>query len=326
MKRFLLFICIVFIEFALMAQTTPEVFLSMVPATPTNCCSMKQADKDAYKLKCSEFDKKIKAEIDRRKKASHEYMDKNSEAIKKGAIKQAGFDEATINQMKNATPEQQKAIADKMMKEKYNMSMADAQNLKNMTKEQQTAWAAAQGAKVAADAQANPEKYKTQSNQGMELMAVSQQITALNKKFKTKEAEFEQRINNVKNNPEAIKMRAEIEQLQTKLTGMMGIVTDASRVKMDQIGAQIKSLKKQYCSKFGPQYLVIVNDYQAYVKNTMPDFYKCEDLLDQQFQMQTGSKSPLGEKGLMGIEAVSRYADISSGILEFNLRVGNEVE
>ena len=263
MKRFTLVLNLVFIVFATFAQTTPEQFLQSVPALPNEICSLKQAEKESCIQKFEAFGDKIEAEIDRRNKSADKNAEDNAEAMKKGALKQAGFDEATIAQMENATPEQRKALADKMMQQQYNISMDDAQNLKNMTKEQREAWAAAHGAKVAADAQANPDKYKTQNTNSTELYKVTTEIQELNKKFKSKETEFQQRINTIINDPDAEKRRVEIDGLQSKLTSMGGEVSDAEAKKMDEIAAQMKRLKSQYCAEFAPQYLVVVKDYMA---------------------------------------------------------------
>jgi len=316
MKIKILICAFVLFTNVMQAQTTPEAFLAVAPTVPSNICSMKSDQKKSFLESNSVFADKLKVEIERRKKASKEYLDKNSGKIKAGTLKQVGFDSTASKNMETMTDAERKAMASKMMKEKYNISMEDAQNLKNMTKEQRAAWARTHSAQMMADAQANPGKYQANSNNAMEMIEINKQITAINQSFTDKDKEFGDRFAKVENDPEGLKMRKDIQTKESILTSMMGEVSTTEAAKMDKLSAELKSLKKQYCSKFSPQHLVILNDYFAYIKKTMPDYYKFEELQERQFRLQTGTQSPMGEKGLMGIQAIEGYSNMLKDVFK----------
>ena len=77
MKIKILICAFVLFTNAMQAQTTPEVFLGQAPTVPSNICSMKSDQKKIFLENNSVFADKLKVEIDRRKKASKEYLDKN---------------------------------------------------------------------------------------------------------------------------------------------------------------------------------------------------------------------------------------------------------
>jgi len=326
MKIKILICALVLFTNAMQAQTTPESFLGLAPTVPSNICSMKSAQKKTFLENNSVFAEKLKVEIERRKKASKEYLDKNSGKIKAGTLKQAGFDSIASKKMETMTEAERKAMASKMMKEKYNITMEDAQNLKNMTKEQRAAWARTHSAQMMADAQANPQKYQTNSNNAMEMIEINKQITALNQSFTEKSKEFQVRFAKLENDHEGVKLRNDIRARDSVLMSMTGEVTKSEAARMDKLGAEVKSLKIQYCSKFSPQHLVIINDYLAHIKKTMPDYYKFEELQEKQFQMQTGTQSPMGEKGLVGIQAIEGYSNMLKDAFKYDLRSGSENE
>ena len=324
MKIKILICAFVLFTNAMQAQTTPEAFLAMAPSVPSNICSTKSDQKKTFLENNSVFADKLKVEIERRKKASKEYLDKNSGKIRAGTLKQAGFDSTAAKKMETMTEAERKAMASKMMKEKYNISMEDAQNLKNMTKEQRAAWVRTHSTQMMADAQANPQKYQANNNNAMEMIELNKQIMALNQSFTDKSKEFQSRYAKLEYDPEGVKLRNDIRARDSALMSMTGEVTKSEAAKMDKLGAEVKLLKKQYCSKFSPQFLAILSDYFAYIKKTMPDYYKFEELQEKQFQMQTGTQSPMGEKGLVGIQAIEGYSNMLKDAFKYDLSTRSE--
>ena len=87
MKIKILICAFVLFTNVMQAQTTPETFLGLAPSVPSNICSTKSDQKKTFLENNSVFADKLKVEIERRKKASKEYLDKNSGKIKAGTLK-----------------------------------------------------------------------------------------------------------------------------------------------------------------------------------------------------------------------------------------------
>jgi hypothetical protein len=63
------------------ARTSPEAFLSQIPAAPGNCCGITEAAKDSFNKTISDLDRRMEKEMRERNRECESYLEKNREAI-----------------------------------------------------------------------------------------------------------------------------------------------------------------------------------------------------------------------------------------------------
>lgn len=324
MKRLLFFAAVLAIAPSALAQRAPEAFLGLVPPLPDQCCSQKQAEKDAYLAKVDAFIKQLDAEIERRRKETDANVKQNEEKMAAGVMAQVGISPADVQKMKNMTPAEQeaaaKAMADKMMQEKYNISLEEAQKLKTMSKEGQEAWAKAYEAQAAADAQANPKKNQAAQDKAETMSSQTRETQKLMAKINVQESKFRQQLDDLDEDPTAKAiMENEIKPLEKKLEPYSGEVRGSALQEAEALSAALRAAQLRYCQQLSPKYNAILSNYLSAIKASLPDYRRLEELQAASIKAMTGVDKTLAEPGLMGIQAIEGYVLLLKDVFKYDL-------
>jgi hypothetical protein len=324
MKRLLFFATVLAFASSAFAQKTPEACLGLVPSLPNQCCSQKQAEKRAYLAGVDESIKQLDAEIQRRLKEANANAKQNQEKMTAGVMAQVGISPADVQKMKNMTPEERKAagkaMADKMMQEKYNISLEEAEKLKTMSKEGREAWAKAYGTEAAANAQANPQQNQAAQDKAKTMQTQAQEVQALLAKFTAQGSKFRQQIDDLDKDPTAMAiMEKEIKPLEKKLEPYMGEVHGSAVAESERLEAALTAARLRYCQQLSPKFTAILSNHLAAIKASLPDYKRFEELQAESNKTMTGVDKPLAEPGLMGIQAIEGYVSSLKEIFKYDL-------
>lgn len=304
-----------------LAQNTPEAFVGMIPALPTAACAMNNEAKDSYLSKISDLSDLIKAEITRRNKEMDQFISGNKEQMQENVMSDMGLSPAEMAKMKSGKKMSQAevmAMAEKVMKNKFNMSMGEAKNLSKMSEDGKQAWGEAYGAEMMADAQANPEKYKGDQGKSKQLFEWVQEKKMLTEKHLAMKNKFLDQFKELENDTSENKTLRDISRWTGEWSKMVG-VDYGQGAKMDALAKQIKAAKISYCNKLTPKLLDIYQHYFTYIKENLPDFYRMEELEMSIMEAQTKVKKSASPQGLIAMEMISDYVKELKGTFRYSI-------
>jgi len=214
------------------------------------------------------------------------------------------------------------AMADKMMKEKYNMSLGEAKNLEKMGKEGKQAWGEAYGTEVMADAQANPNKFNADQAKNMKTFDLAAEQTRLVQQIQAEGNKFYKQMNeiNTKDSLEKIKLERNIAPLVAVLNtindGEGSTETDAARAY--GLLMKIYEFHRDYCGVMATIYVDFLVRRLASVKMNLPVHYRLQEITDKQTSLQTGVEIKGMTPDLMAWQSISDYLSQLDDIFRFN--------
>jgi hypothetical protein len=314
-KIFFVLTTLCFASFAF-AQTTPESYLQTMPAPPQNVCNLKAADKKSYLTAVHDIIDKMDKDIRQRKKASQAYVDANRDKIAANMMTRAGQPGMLPPKSGKMTKEERKAMAAQMMQQ-YGVTPEDTKKLKKMSKEEKTAWALAHSADAATKAQADPQQHQDTRQQAKLIYNLQMEQKEIHERIEAGRAGFTNRLRLLAQSSEAVKSK-EVDPLQRKASSLSGaVISKAQEAIIDQVNSQLRDAQKRYCETFAPQYLAIVDEYLAYVKTSLPDYLRLEEIMAK---TQLGLDHPIdANNGLFGIQALRDYASLLTDVFKYNL-------
>lgn len=109
---------------------SPTYFLSTLPQSPGNGCPAKvDADKQ-FKGKFFKAQKELTDEIGKRQRALKKWNEQNSKKMMENAVDMPGFEGKSQAEMKKMSKAERKKMAEKMMQDKFGVSMDDLKKQK----------------------------------------------------------------------------------------------------------------------------------------------------------------------------------------------------
>jgi hypothetical protein len=181
--------------------------------------------------------------------------------MKKNMIKNSGItdDEMQKIQSKNGMTDAEKnGMVNRMMQQKANISLDEAKNLKNMSKEARMAWAKGYGAEQQAMAQVNPSSNANTTNLDPKaissLMAEQSELRA---KLSAMENDLQQKFATIEKDA-AVERAVMDNQLKPLYTELQSIndgegSTQADVDHANRLLKKIRTIQEGYCKKFSPR-------------------------------------------------------------------------
>lgn len=317
MKRINYTIVFVFCAILTMAQVTPEAFLAKYPALPGNGCVKDPDQREEYMNNV----RSVSKEIDEVMNRLNEEVHANSPDVQKQAMNkyatQYGLSAADVQKLQSGgkmSDKEKRAMANKMMQNSMNVSVDEIANLKNMSKEGKEAWAEAYSTEINADMQADPQKYKKQQIAGKNLMELTMLKKHLVDSLGAIDSKFGQQFDRIENDQERIKMKEEIRKLEERRNNLMGEYNS----EVDQLTSEIKTKKQEYCSKYSPENLSIIQNYISHVKSSLPAYYRLQEIETAITKAQTGAEIKMQE-GHLALGKVHTLAGALLKAYDYNL-------
>ncbi len=314
------------------AQTMPETFMGMLPSPPGGICSEGENDaKSTFIEKVGEVRAKLNDEISRRTEKIENHMEANKEKMAQHAMARTGVSPELMQQMmalekasKGATgdqakayKEQKKALADQMMQQSTNISMAEMENLKNMDKAGKTAWAEAYATEKKAEVMADPKAYQDKNAKMMKDYKLVEKQRLLADSLGAQMVKFGKQIQDLETSQEAIAMQTQIAEKEAKLNEEYKKDNRQNDNEIKSLSNSIRNAQISYCNMQSPKYLNILSRYKTFVQASLTPYYRLEKLTNQVNAIQTGVEINT-ELGMMGLQAISSYLGRLSDVYRYN--------
>ncbi len=313
MKRILFIMLTVALTMTVTAQTRTQEYMKKIPALPKDSCNITRASAEDFIARVAVLRDQMVSEIEQLKESIDSHMEANAPTAEENAMKQMsqmyGMSQADLEKMKNAknmSAADKQALANNMMSQQANMTMDEAKNLAKMSEAGRQAYTEAYATEAMATANTDPNQASRNDyarnlyNNNVAQQAAYDKINDINNRIVALYAP-------VTNDPERQKMLDRINAWNSKLTSMMGIVSDSEARIMDSISLRIKNEQIAYCNRYTPQYRAALRKHLQIVKASMPEYTRFGEISAATTKSQTGIDMPAEGKELSSLEAVADY-------------------
>jgi len=229
---------------------------------------------------------------------------------------------ATSQEEKDAIKKEKKALADQMMQQSMNISVGEIENLKNMDKAGQKAWATAYATEKNAEVMADPKKYQDQNAREMQKFNLVKSQKQLSDSLKAQLNRHMKKFAEIDEDEDGKKLLNKIEGIRKVIADLYNetakIGTSPNQKKLEALRAEMKKAKVSYCNLQSPKYVNALAEYKSFVQSSMSAYYRLEKLTNEVSKMQTGVDiSP--EPGEIGLGNVSSYIKQLLDAYKYNL-------
>lgn len=316
MNRINLFISIIIFSNLAVGQTTPMEFLYAVPQLPSNLCEATMEQKKQFLDEVARFDSIFRAKMDEDQQENEQFHEQNQDEETLNALIKAGYSREDAEKMKNLdnmSEEQQEALANQVMINQYNMSLGEAQKVADYDTASQRRWAKAQSTMMMADAQADSENNTKKQLEIKSDLELQQEIKWLQDKLMVGENKYLEKIRQI--DIDADSARAELDPKIEKLYKDL----NDGRGNSQQVIDKIVSLRKNYCIKFTPDYLLTVEDYKGYIVGHFQEYNRLEELQLKLAENQGMFKDPNYKPVKYAMAKVGGYSGMVADAYKYNL-------
>ena len=304
-------------------------FLTQFPAPAKSICINDSITLQNYHKQLSIVTLQLDSLCTIRKAALEERIQKVKPDVEKNIAQDFNLSESDLQKLKNKnlSAAEKKALMDKMLKDKADISMKQIEQLKKMKKEGNKEgiqnWADAYSTQkmsemMSGDSTKTPEQIEMEKNLSKnkelnDLMKEQKQITdriaAVNKRITNKMIEFNKEdsiqtdIRNRNNEP--------LEEMLTK--------SDLNSDQRKTILMKIATNHLIYCEKISPMYIDIINDLRISTEPLIPTYDRLE-IVNAEINAKTlGLKEWPTDPGLMQLEAVKSLAHAIAGVYKYTI-------
>lgn len=313
MKKTALLVLALSIGLMASAQTTFESYMKRVPALPEDSCNISKASAEDFVQQVSDLLDELINDIEERERRSDDYAEENQGDMEANAMKMMqqkyGMSDEDLNKMKNGkemSDAETQAMANKMVMQQTNMSMAEIQNMSKMSEAGKKAYAEAYATEAMANAKADPGKYASDNN-AKSLYSLTNEQRTLNQKIVAGQQKIANMYTAIENDPSGKAMLAKMSEWNNKLTSMMGEVSDYEAHIIDSLVILVEKEAIQYCDKFTPQYRTALRKDLANLKASIPDCNRLDQVTGELMKLQTGVDAPPDLEGISSLGALKTY-------------------
>jgi hypothetical protein len=334
MKKVALFLILLSVALFADAQTSFDTYFRKVPALPRDSCNISKQAKEAFEESIRTLIDELSADIDSRNQNADTYADNNRGAMEANAIKnlqqQYNISDEDINKMKSSkgmTEAEKKEMANKVMMQQTNMSMEEVQRLSKMSDAGKKAWAEAYAAEAQANAQSNPQTATASAgmnSNARNLMSLQQEQSILISKINGGQQKIGTMYASIENDPAGKVMRDNIDKWNSKLTSMMGEVTQKQEKTMDSLAVLVSEEQKKYCDKFTPQYRAVLRKDLANLKASITDCRRLDYVTGEIMKAQTGVDPSPAMIEISSLGALKGYLDHLNDAYKYKLSYPGE--
>jgi hypothetical protein len=294
------------------AQSTALSFLSRLPKFPTNPYGMTAEQRQEYLDKIDELARELDDIIAPKLEAADSNAESSEAAAKNQMMKQTGLSAAEIAKLtsRNLSEAERKALLDKAMKKKSNVSMTETESLKNMSDEGKKAWSEGYAAEKAADMQGDKETLKKEEavKSGNYKLAskkseLTNRIMAANKKYADQMNELE--LKDIKESAELAKA------VEPYKKGLFGIGDSKS----EEAVSSIRKLEKECTLKLTRIHYQILSEHLEKIKSLLPSVRELEEVNAKLNKTATGKT--LSSSGLSELQAAAGFIKEMSNVFKY---------
>ncbi|GAM08074.1 hypothetical protein OR1_00344 [Geobacter sp. OR-1] len=296
--------------------------LAKLPGVPGDVCSADDKDTGRFNQLFSPLKKELDKDIAARQRSLKKWQEKNSKKMMENVVDMPGFQGKSQDEMKKMTKKQRKELAEKMMQDKFGVSMADLKAQKNANKEKNVManvdWAKSMAGEVQANdlmkskeqREADKRKLKDTRKLLKEQAELTPQVLGLRSRYQAKVAELDK-------DPQGLGILKQIEHAEWELAEKQKNNEPCQALKTLQ--QLIVSMRRQYCSFYSSHYLKILNDYRVGIQVSLPKHDRLDQVASDLQQAQVGIPLSDAAIGLNGLESVQDYASFLNVVYKNNV-------
>jgi hypothetical protein len=325
MRTLLIISFVILIGTNAFSQQTPEFFLGNSPSPPSGVCNMSSEASKPFTEKISELSSQIKEGIEKRKEEISSHLEGNKTKMLQNMAGQMGLSASEMAKLQSGaqlSEAEGMALANRVMGQKYNMSIEEAKKVGKMGKEGQKAWAEGYSAEMMAEAQADPDKFKKDQTKNKKIFDLAAEQSKLAAQIQAEESMIQNRLDeiNKKDSVEKKRLNEQLAPLQVEADKYLGVlgVTGAEAAKAHAIAMRMYNLRLKYCELMTPLYIDIVNRRLVSVKNSLPLLYRLQEVTDDMTAAQTGTKNEKVAPDLMALDSVYRYITFLGNVFKYH--------
>jgi len=327
MKKILVFF-VLLVSIQIYAQSG-MYFLTQFPSLAKSICIIDSVELDIYHSQLSKVILQLDSLCALRKAALEERIHKIKPDVEKNIAQDFNLSDADLQKLKQKklSAAEKKALMDKMLKDKADISMKQVEQLKKMKKEGNKEgilnWAEAYQTQqmaelVSGDSTKTPELVEFEKNLSKnkeinDLMQEQKQlidrIAAVNKRIANKMFEF--------NKEDSV--QTEIRDTKNKPLKELLSNDDLSSDQRKTIIMEIALNYLAYCEIISPMYINIINDLRISTEPLIPTYDRLEIVNAEINAKSLGLKEWPVDPGLMQLEAVKGLAHAIAGVYKYTI-------
>lgn len=305
------------------AQSGSNDILKKIPAVPTNVCTATNETQMQFKEKIWAVIREVDTQIMALKKQSQP-DEAQAKSQAEQMLKQQGLSQADMDKMKSKkmTKEEKQALAEKMMQQSTNMSMAEISSLKNMSKEAKQAYAEGYTTEAVASAQTNTKNNKIQGVNTKNNADVISQRNELYQKITARQLEVKLNYQKIEQDPGGLKLMDKMNSLRVRMGDLIGsggeeVWKEKDKKEYDAAKAQFNQLQKEYCQYMSPLYFKALGDHFAQLPSSYSDYQK----LDEMTEIIDNTIVTIGTRGKAGnieyLDGVKSYLQYLKDVYKY---------
>ncbi len=345
MKFILSLILLVGFTIAVNAQKSVYEYLAAIPHLPGAPCELDDAAPKDFKANIAKVLDEMSKDIAARDKKSNDFMKDHEKEARETAVKNSGLvltpAQMKIMQQENKhmTQAEKDKLANEVMQQNMNVSMAELQELKKDKKHVDPKaaenWAQAYSSEVNAEREINPGKAEAAQLKNKTTFDLVKAEDSIQKILTAGENKYTERLNVLQDLADSLylilrthtdPMHAEIDTINSRLAREQAAcncdLEEASKrvfARTKFLLEEIQTLEYMYCLPLTPKYIDIVKDYRAYIETIFDKCNKLEELQAEIHYRQTGVKDPMFHPGLMSLKVVHHYAELVSNVYRYKI-------
>ena len=265
---------LLFLPILAVAQTTPEAFLAQLPAIPNTVCGVDSAVVNHFSNRIATVQASLQQVIDQIHAEAESNLTKTQNNMRATIAQQSGLSQADMARLEqdNVSDDEAEAVADKVMRNTDNVSLAEMQSLSEMSEADQEKWAQNYANQQMKQAQENPQQVKQKQDKNAHLYALAKEQKEIGERIQAKMNELSQlaKAIELQDTLETRTLQQKSAPLEKQLCS--GICTPAEIARSNAAEKQIYSLHRTYCSKLSPMQLAYVARYLTVIKGLFPDY------------------------------------------------------
>lgn len=306
--------------FSAPAALKAQDILAEIPDIPQDACSADKKTRYNFEEQVSGLISKINVNIRGLKQSSRPDEAKGREQAEQMLLQQ-GLTPEEVGKMKdkNLTREEKQALADRMMQQYANMSMAEANQMKTMTAEGKQAYAEAYAAEAQAAAQAGGKDKQNAQPANKNYTNLLLERNDQYQKILSGQKAIMHNYQLVDEDAEGLRMAGEMKNLMAEMNRLVGgggeggwNVEDKKVYDADKLA--LNNLRKQYCEHMSVKYRNALSKHLSDLHSVYGEYLKLEETsgrVDNTI-VSTGSESAVGRISYLEwvIEYLEKLKDV----------------
>ena len=326
MKTLLLIFAGILIAGISMAQTTAVQYMKQVPKIPDSVCLCNEQVKTMFENSVRTLKETISNDAEERNRRIEKLMQSMEGDMMTNMAKNSGLTDEEMKKLQSGeelTQAEQDAMINRVMMQKSNVSLDEAKNMKNMTKEGQQAWAEGYAAEQQAVIQSSPQQSNTGNDNAMNNYTMIAEQTALRNKLSSMEQTLSMKYVSIENDAAAEEavMDKELKPLYEELHSINDGEgsTQADIDHASRVIKKIEARQDKYCAKYTPRMVEFLKECKSTVENSFADYDRAEELQYLVSAAQTSTDLPTKSTGTYSIQAVNLYLGYLVNVFKYSL-------